>query len=108
MFSGDITVEDQKERAAGYAAYVEGVLSEPAFVGCHWFQYMEQPTTGRVLDEENYQIGFVDSVDTPYAETIAAAREAGYSLYRFRRDASTSGTSKNNGRRTKTKDNDAA
>jgi hypothetical protein len=34
------------------------------------------------LDEENYQIGFVDVADTPYAETIAAARTVGYHLYK--------------------------
>jgi hypothetical protein len=34
-----------------------------------------------VWDEENYQIGFVDIADTPYAETIAASREVGDRLY---------------------------
>jgi agarase len=43
---------------------------------------MDEPTTGRAYDEENYQIGFVDVVDTPYRETIAACREVGYNLYR--------------------------
>ena len=41
-----------------------------------------EPTIGRVYDEENYQIGFVDIADTPYAETIAAAREVGRKFYR--------------------------
>jgi hypothetical protein len=36
----------------------------------------------RTYDEENYQIGFVDVADTPYAETIAASREVGCNLYR--------------------------
>jgi hypothetical protein len=34
---------------------------------------------------ENYQIGFLDIGDTPYAETVAAAREVGYRLYETRR-----------------------
>jgi agarase len=42
---------------------------------------MDQHTTGRVYDEENYQIGFVDIADTPYPETIAASREVGQLLY---------------------------
>ena len=37
-----------------------------------------------MLDEENYQIGFLDVADTPYAETIAASREVGSRLYRVR------------------------
>jgi hypothetical protein len=45
---------------------------------------MDEPTTGRALDGENYQIGFLDSCDTPYPETIAACREVGYRLYAIR------------------------
>jgi hypothetical protein len=61
--------------------YVRSALHHPQFVGCHWFQYRDEPVTGRVLDEENYQIGFVDVADTPYAETVAACRAVGYHLY---------------------------
>jgi hypothetical protein len=52
-------------------------------VGTHWFQFGDQATTGRG-DGENYQIGFLDVCDTPYAETIAAARQVGYGLYATR------------------------
>ncbi len=44
----------------------------------------DEPTTGRTLDGENYQNGFVDVADTPYTETIQAAREIGYHLYEIR------------------------
>ena len=70
--------------AAAYSDYVRGALRHPQFVGTHWFQYQDEPTTGRVYDEENYQIGFVDIADTPYVETIAAARQIGDSLYQTR------------------------
>lgn len=79
--TGLVPVPDQAARAAAYRDYVRGALAHPQFVGCHWFQYHDQPTTGRVYDEENYQIGFVDIADTPYTETIAACREVGYHLY---------------------------
>lgn len=82
--TGLVKVADQNERADTYRNYVRGVLRHPNFVGCHWFQYQDQPTTGRVYDEENYQIGFVDIVDTPYPETIAASRDVGYGMYRYR------------------------
>ncbi len=85
--TGLVSVDSQAARAAHYRSYVEGVIDHPQFVGCHWFQYQDEPTTGRVLDEENYQIGFVDIADTPYAETIAAAREVGAALYRRRLEA---------------------
>ena len=74
---------DQNDRAARYKAYVRGALRNPLIVGTHWFQYGDQATTGRG-DGENYQIGFIDICDTPYPETIAAAREVGYRLYEYR------------------------
>jgi len=82
--TGLVPLANQAERAATYRTYVEGALRHPQFVGCHWFQYMDEPVTGRVYDEENYQIGFVDIADTPYAETIAASREVGRNLYTCR------------------------
>jgi hypothetical protein len=81
---GLVKARDQADRARMYREYVRGVLRHPQFVGCHWFQYRDQCTTGRELDGENYQIGFVDIVDHPYPETIEASREVGYTLYEYR------------------------
>ena len=52
-------------------------------VGTHWFQFGDQATTGRG-DGENYQIGFLDVCDTPYPEIIAASRQVGADMYRWR------------------------
>jgi len=82
--TGLVPVANQRERATTYTAYVRGALANPQCVGVHWFQYQDEPTTGRVYDEENYQIGFVDIADTPYAETIAASRALGRALYKSR------------------------
>ena len=81
---GLVPVESQAERAAAYREYVESALRHPQFVGTHWFQWKDEPTTGRVLDEENYQIGLLDGTDTPYTETIAATRAIGEKMYRLR------------------------
>lgn len=86
--TGLVPVADQAARAEAYAAYVRGALRHPQFVGCHWFQWQDEPTTGRVYDEENYQIGFVDIADTPYPETIAASRRVAETLYRERLEGS--------------------
>jgi agarase len=80
--TGLVPVADQEARARAYKEYVQGALRHRQFVGCHWFQYKDEPVTGRVYDEENYQIGFVDVADTPYAETVRACREVGEELYR--------------------------
>ena len=73
----------QNQRAEAYRYYVESALRNPAIVGAHWFQLYDESTTGR-RDGENYQIGFLDIGDTPYAETIAAARKMGASIYSIR------------------------
>jgi beta-galactosidase GanA len=75
--------ENQAERAAAYRRYVSGALRNPLIIGTHWFQYSDQPTTGRG-DGENYQIGFLDIVDTPYLETIEASRSVGNRMYEIR------------------------
>jgi hypothetical protein len=82
--TGLVAVASQEARAQAYRDYVQGALRNPYFVGSGWFKYMDEATTGRPLDEENYQIGLVDCGDTPYAETVAAVREVGYGMYRLR------------------------
>jgi hypothetical protein len=82
---GLVRARDQKERAAWYGDYVRAALRHPQLVGTHWFQYRDQPATGRELDGENYQIGFVDVADTPYPEIVGAARELGGTLYELRK-----------------------
>jgi hypothetical protein len=78
---------NQEDRAKAYLRYVQGALRHPQIVGCHWFQYTDQPTTGRSFDGENYQIGFVDICDTPNPELIQAARQIGTQMYPYRLNA---------------------
>ena len=69
-----------------FAPCVNACLDHPRFVGAHWFQWLDQPLTGR-SDGENYQIGFVTVTDTPYPELVEAARDVAGAMYR-RRSAS--------------------
>lgn len=75
---------DQAERGRLYAGYVESVLAHPSFVGCHWFQWVDEPVTGRWKDGENYNIGFIDVTDTPYPELVEAALEVHSCAYEYR------------------------
>ena len=65
---------DQEERGVAYRYYVENAASHPALIGAHWFQWMDQPCTGR-SDGENYNIGFLDVTDRPYKELVDAVKE---------------------------------
>ena len=74
---------DQAERARSFTRFAEGALNHPLFVGCHWFQYRDQPLLGRG-DGEAYQIGFVDVCDRPYPELTRAARRFASEMYEKR------------------------
>jgi hypothetical protein len=73
LAAGLVQVRDQQERGVAYRYYVEQAASFPAFVGTSWFQWVDQPVTGR-MDGENYNIGLVDVTDRSYAELIEAMK----------------------------------
>ena len=70
---GLVQAGNQEERGVAYRYYAEQCAAHPAMIGTHWFQWLDQPATGR-NDGENYNIGFVDVTDQPYAELVAAAK----------------------------------
>jgi hypothetical protein len=55
---------------------VAAARADPAIVGAHWFQYADQPVSGRLLDGENSHVGLVGITDIPFAGFIKAARIA--------------------------------
>jgi hypothetical protein len=71
---------NQEERGVAYRYYVENAAVNPAIIGTHWFQWIDQPPTGR-NDGENYNIGFVDVTDRPYNELVNAAKETFGRIY---------------------------
>lgn len=81
MFAaGPCPAPDQVARAEAYTRFVEGAKDNPFVIGCHYFQYRDQPLVGRD-DGEAFQIGFVDVCDRPYHEMTAAARAFGEGMY---------------------------
>ena len=81
------------QRADSYWYYLTGALDNPLVVGTHWFQYLDQPLTGRG-DGENFPIGFVDVTDTPYNELTKVTRELGDNLYTRRLQTSAAANTK--------------
>ena len=68
-----VQVRDQNQRGVAYRYYVENAAAMPALIGAHWFEWMDEPNTGRG-DGENYNIGLVDVTDRPYSELVSALR----------------------------------
>lgn len=73
LAAGLVQVRDNAERGNAYRYYVEQAAAFPAFIGTSWFQWVDQPCTGR-MDGENYNIGLVDVTDRPYPELVEAMR----------------------------------
>jgi len=68
-------VATQKDRAAKFDHYVMTWLSQPWFVGAHWFEHADEPKEGRANDGENGNYGLVNIEDNPYDEFVNAVAE---------------------------------
>lgn len=64
--NGVAAVANEEERGKAYARFVDAAAASGVVVGTHWFQYVDQPVTGRVLDGENAHIGLVGITDVPF------------------------------------------
>jgi len=71
----------EEERYIGFTTYVKTWANYPFSVGSHWYQYVDQPITGRAGDGENQVVGFVDITDQPHTELIEAASYISNSIY---------------------------
>ena len=65
---------NQTERGVAYQYYVENAAAHPNVIGTHWFQWWDQPPTGRQYGE-NYNIVWVDVTDRSYTELVNASKE---------------------------------
>lgn len=73
--SGVAAVANEEERGKAYARFVDAAASSGVVVGTHWFQYVDQPVTGRILDGENAHIGLVGITDIPFEGFTRAVTE---------------------------------
>lgn len=68
-------VADQKARAHGYRRMTTRLARLPYVIGADWFQWMDEPPSGRVRDGEDVNFGIVDVEDEPYELLVTAVRE---------------------------------
>lgn len=78
--SGIGHVPDQVSRGKAFRVYLEDAAAKPWCVGVHYFTLYDQSALGR-FDGENYNIGFVDTCNKPYAPLAEAARASHERLY---------------------------
>ncbi|MBK5539457.1 beta-agarase [Pseudomonas sp. TH05] len=76
-FWGGVTeLAREEDRAPAYANFLKQAISEPSIVGVHWFQYLDQPVTGRLLDGENGHFGLVGITDLPFQGFVDSVRKS--------------------------------
>jgi hypothetical protein len=68
-------VKDQAARAAGYRDMTTRLARLPYVAGADWFQWMDEPPSGRVRDGEDVNFGVVDVADREYELLGNAVRE---------------------------------
>jgi len=76
FWGGLMEVAREEDRGAAYARFIKAAADDPQIVGAHWFQYLDQPVTGRLLDGENGHFGLVAITDVPWAGFINSVRKA--------------------------------
>ena len=81
-----LTAPTPAERAAEMTKYIEHALLLPNLVGAHFFQFRDQPLSGRPDGEATLR-GFVNVADTPNFELVQANRKVAYHLYETRSQA---------------------
>jgi hypothetical protein len=74
--NGAAAVGSEAERGTAYARFVDAAAASGIVVGTHWFEYVDQPVTGRILDGENSHIGLVGITDVPFAGFVRDVRNA--------------------------------
>lgn len=74
--NGVVAVASEGERGKAYARFVEAAKASGVIVGAHWFDYADQPVTGRILDGENSHIGLVGITDIPFAGFVQDVTKA--------------------------------
>lgn len=80
LWGGPISVTNEKERGESYQRFVSDAFADPHMVGTHWFQYIDEPLTGRLLDGENGHVGLVNITDRPAHELIKKVKETNINL----------------------------
>lgn len=70
----------QRDRGLAYRHYVENGFARPEIIGLHYFQWNDQPVTGR-FDGENYNIGIMDVTYRPYPEMVRSITRTNERLF---------------------------
>lgn len=75
FWPGPVELSREEERGPAYGNFLKAALAQPVIVGAHWFQYLDQPASGRLLDGENGHLGLVAITDVAYPGFVDGVRK---------------------------------
>lgn len=96
LWAGPIEVADETARSKAYHDFISEAFKDPHVVGAHWFQYIDEPITGRLLDGENGHLGLVSITDKPFNGFIETVRETNRAVLKRFHDKSSRKLKKTN------------
>jgi hypothetical protein len=80
---GQVLSPDPNERVRAFEGWFAKGIRHPLLVGAHFFQFRDQPITGRGDGEATLR-GLVNIADTPHFDLVQANRRLSYKLYETR------------------------
>jgi Beta-galactosidase len=80
LLTAAVPVANESERGTGFRYYTEQLAALPYVIGAHYFQYRDEPITGR-FDSETAYNGFVNVADIASAPLVTAARATNARIY---------------------------
>lgn len=80
FWPGPVEVAREEDRGPAYGTFLKAVMAQPMIVGAHWFQYLDQPASGRLLDGENGHLGLVAITDVPYSSFVESVRQSNWQV----------------------------
>ena len=75
-------VANREQRAEYYYQFVGGMAGTSFMIGCDWFQWNDEPPSGRA-DGEDLNCGIVSIYDQPYTEMIEKVKKCSQELNRI-------------------------
>lgn len=83
---GQVYTEEEGARLKGMEKWLAQGFTHPSLVGAHFFQFRDQPLTGRGDGEATLR-GFLNGADTPHFDLVQLNRRIAYNLYTTRSTA---------------------
>lgn len=73
-----------EQNRAAIVEFLSTALSQPNFIGVHWYEVHDSPVSGIAGSNWNIGFGILDICDTPKPEVVDALRQIGRTMYQIR------------------------